>query len=693
MKISSILTMTIGLWAVHQSVADVTVPESSVPKQALQKLKGAPALDAKAVAAGDVESAPIATFTDEKTGRKYFHQKTFNKKTGAIKGTIVDGFGNEITVEQMNAMQAMVAPTNKISDQLRNYKSTKNIDVVIYLNKKLLPEVHFNKPTPRHRFSGDLTAFKASQEQVNEENKTVRKNHYAALIPIADQVLQVVRGKGGKIATHGVGYNKFKNITTIEEDEEPIEGLELSSGTIKASVSPSVLSALASMPEVEFIDSDLEIATILSGALNTVYTKQMISSTLIPCNKTGLGQMAGVWHAGLPNTAPPYYNPTGMTNRFSTGSINTHFAQMVQGIKNSAPATLYPLDNGAATGVVNSGLIMGNWSSNTPAEQENALNWMLAGWPHALAINHSWYNSISGTSTFQKTYGSPALTTGDEGNTYTATDRYIDAKAMAGYTAVIQAAGNLGATGNVTHKGMNTIVVGAFDEAKAFPGWTPGLPVSASSGANPVSGMTAGMELPHVAIDVTNWQDKSTSTASSLATGIVTAIFTNPIDPYWATPIARAVLMSSGSAPQNWGVDGQFGTGLVNTKVCKKVMDRYNSTDENGHTMDYISAQQSYTKTFTVTNSVQKRLTVALAWVSNSAAGLDDLDLTVRLPDGVTYLVSNTVANNAEVVSLNNPPLGTYTVTVYGYNVRAGSPGAWAIAWNNRCYTGWSCSY
>jgi serine protease AprX len=113
------------------------------------------------------------------------------------------------------------------------------------------------------------------------------------------------------------------------------------------------------------------------------------------------------------------------------------------------------------------------------------------------------------------------------------------------------------------------------------------------------------------------------------------------------------------------------------------------------HTAGLVTGQVvEYTHTETqplnVITSTQP-LRVMLVWtdppasLSAAAQLVNDLDLVVTGPEGAIYYGNNIITgdrtNNVEGVIINNPPIGSYTVRVRGYNVPiASQPYALAVA-------------
>jgi len=159
-----------------------------------------------------------------------------------------------------------------------------------------------------------------------------------------------------------------------------------------------------------------------------------------------------------------------------------------------------------------------------------------------------------------------------------------------------------------------------------------------------------------------------------------------------SSALIKSILVA-GADPLNTTLYGTLpnnnvGFGMVNLNKSLAIA--------NGYHMDYSDSQDNLNTndissyTFEVTNS-SVPLKVALVWTDpmctdlfgtcDQTALIDDLDLKVTLPDG-TWRNGNNLSvspasadrkNNIEMVALDNPAIGTYTVDVSAFSVPTGS--------------------
>ncbi len=157
--------------------------------------------------------------------------------------------------------------------------------------------------------------------------------------------------------------------------------------------------------------------------------------------------------------------------------------------------------------------------------------------------------------------------------------------------------------------------------------------------------------------------------------------------------LIKNIVCNTGKDLGNPGPDYKFGYGCINALQAVRIL------EQNRYILNTISTTNIQNTTITVPAGAS-RLRVMLTWNDPAAAAnanpalVNNLDLTVS--DGTTTTLpwkldpTNPAANatrgidivsNMEQVTLNNPPAGTYTLSVAGAGVPIG-PQQYALTWS-----------
>lgn len=665
-KVLSLTVGALGLLAAH---ADIIVSKESLPPKAKAKMKAISEEFFTASEKADLFEGNVATLYLGKSRHQIFMQKVYNSRNGKRKSIIVDGDGNPLTQLDVDKSLLPELPVSKVSDTLKKLldKQPESVEVLVYFDRKQVAMPGLIPPPDPAEKRKDRTAYKAKYETWKNLRKDALKNREAMARTVARRIKVKIENLGGNIVQGTGTSNKSFAFNVPDRLNEEQDGIDLQGGFLKAEVPSTLIADLVGMPEVELIDLDPKVEPTGTGALNTVLTANTNAEVLsMATEETGKTFAYAVWHRWRPNMTQLHSSI--VLKDPSQTIYDAHYGNMVRGISNTAAPSGPLWDRGSSPGTEPFLGLMANFGSATGSSQEGAFNWALNHANDPGVINHAWYNGFTGV------YGSPPLTIYDGGNTYTATDRYIDRATKNGGMVVVQAAGNSGASGQVLHKGMNTVVVGAYRTNNGSSIW------GNTSGLDPAAGMTQSTEFPHFAIDVSNWQDQNTSTASSLATGLINCLFKGVGDFYYhGAAFGRAVFMASGSHPQNWTINEQSGAGFANIADVLPMMQNMASSGEKGSYPYWAGSTQGFLWNFNV-STPGKNLVATLSWLSDPDYGLNDFDLKVTRPDGTTYW-SNSYMNNAELIYIANAQVGNYLIEAVPYNVPAGSAPI-VIAWN-----------
>lgn len=287
----------------------------------------------------------------------------------------------------------------------------------------------------------------------------------------------------------------------------------------------------------------------------------------------------------------------------------------------------------------------------------------------------------------------------DTMNRYDARSQWMDHIAFNHDVHLVLAAGNEGNKGSEgSNRGSawmsyNAIVVGNInDQNSATPSnWI----------RNPSSGFYTGSDLAHKpdisapGTDITT--DAGTGSGTSFSTPLVAGIIAQLCSYKSALKTQqdaiKALLIGGAHKDRRFtpsdSLYAQLGAGMIDARGTRWVINqgRYHSD------LFTPSISAGTTRTYNViVGSTDSSLHVALCFLKkNVFSGSDhsgtpptmgstaDLDLTVTGPDGVSAS-SMSSSNNTEIIHINNPPAGTYTIKVTLYtNSDQNVP--YAIAW------------
>ena len=282
-------------------------------------------------------------------------------------------------------------------------------------------------------------------------------------------------------------------------------------------------------------------------------------------------------------------------------------------------------------------------------------------------------------------------------STYQEIDRWIDHLAINHDVHFVQAVGNDGA-GNVSAGAMayNSIVVGGVDNRNSSV--LTNCVGTTFSAYYTGSTLAQKPDLCAPAVNVNSYSYSSfdqdgTSYAAPQVTGIIAQLCSYQSSLKINQALVKSLLIAGVHDEYfryNSGTNYQkYGAGIVDARGTRWMvaMGRYRSDNftpsiSNGTTRQYTFSVSSSDTRIRVALCFLKRNSMTGSHLSStpqSQADLGDLDLRLTGPGGVN-ITSMSSTNNTEIIDLENPTPGTYTITVTLYNNSTANI-SYGVAW------------
>lgn len=463
--------------------------------------------------------------------------------------------------------------------------------------------------------------------------------------------------------------------------------IDLETPFIDCFLSSIALRALGGHPDIEWIEPVPTLVTYNVDSRDLSNAGDSDVGVNSPYNLTGAGLIVGVWDGGTARdthddfqnagTNSPINNGSSRVLRVDTSSINSHPTHVT-------------------------GTIVGDGASNASARGYA---------PEAYALSHDWNNMnsqrLAARHNYRHVADNHSYGNGGGGNGgYDGSAQTSDLNIRDVWLNMCKAAGNDGSGSNtVTDDGCmkNSLTIGATSDGGNIANFSSRGPTDDGRliphfAANGVALTSTGPNHDSHYLGGSTWS--GTSMSSPSVCGTVTLLAQQWMQTMnnrqLAPDVTRGILAATAIDQYHQGPDYRYGFGIVD---CKRAVDLVIANGQTGgrHVVRGTIRQGDVVEYDVQVNSSSQPLKVVCSWIdiwANTGSGtklVNDIDIELIEPNGSTThypwsgLTSGGSGNqthqwtrtgpnrrdNIELVEVDNPATGTWTIRVTGHSLPA----------------------